>query len=592
MSNDRAGSVYDHALTPFYPDAGEDAFDPVLDRTLSIDHDALNADLRAPLANGELRLLADADSDLHDLFWPWTDKVYARAIIITVQDLRDDAFSPLVTRFYPGYQETIMGTEGMIVSKRLALPFHSHYDRAVIWLLGCQAEGDRLLRVDVEIDWGEALSQRMVDGLLVAQKNPQAARGLYKQQNADSTRVFGNPQARPDQLDIDDPRRAHLVYHVLVNGMVDVPLMLTVSDVGEQVAWNGFLALRDAERAFERSNKEWQRMLGAGRLWTADPRLNRRLHRGKLAILRGQHKLRTGIGATDRTTLGSAALIATLDLCDPILSRNLLANLRRIAQRTNGRLPLELPLQPRDALADPGEAVSQTIGGYVRALAVHLDHHFSAELLAAHRDAVELCAEALIFERIHGRLTSAAQRESAALALHTAATLADAGGWEVDAVRWASEAQTLADVAAVEAQTDRARQQAVEQWLKTAPAAGRERQFNAAETGEIIWTLCGLTRTHAGEFAVAPQPGEGWWALVDLPYRDEHSITLVWDGTLLHATAPVVSPLPVIVHDAIRALRTDEDEFDLTFEFVDNDEVGEPQRRLFRPVFLTEAGAP
>ncbi|NJN81723.1 MAG: hypothetical protein HC802_05135 [Caldilineaceae bacterium] len=93
----------------------------------------------------------------------------------------------------------------------------------------------------------------MVDGLLVAQCNPRRIQGIYAQRNADSTRVFGNPYGRPSEVDLlDEEGRAKLVYYVLVNGIVEVPLLLTISDVGEQMAWNGFLALRDAERVFEK----------------------------------------------------------------------------------------------------------------------------------------------------------------------------------------------------------------------------------------------------------------------------------------------------------------------------------------------------
>lgn len=228
-------------------------FDPVLDRTLSVEYDELAPDMRNRLGNGEVCFDVDGATDLHDLVWPWADALYARHIRMRLTDLYDDEFSPLVTQFFPGYQETIIGAEGMIVSKRLMPPYKSSYDRAVLWLLECQAEGDRLLRIDVHIDWGEPLSQRLVDGLLVAQHNPQSAQGIYRQQNADTTRVFGNPHARPDHADLDDPTGAHLVYHVLVNGQVEVPLLMTISDVGEQVAWNGFLAQRDCARTFELS---------------------------------------------------------------------------------------------------------------------------------------------------------------------------------------------------------------------------------------------------------------------------------------------------------------------------------------------------
>ena len=200
-----------------------DPFDPILDRPHSVDYDSLDSETTFRLANHDIVFYADGQTDLRDLFWPWADAVYARHIKLRIRDMNDDDFMPMVTQFYPGYQETILGTEGMIVSKQLAVPFNASYDRAVIWLLQCQAEGDRLLRLDIDIDWGEPLVQRLVDGLLVAQRDPQSERGLYAQRNAESTRVFGNPQARPQSSDLSDPQRAQLTYYVLVNGMIEVP---------------------------------------------------------------------------------------------------------------------------------------------------------------------------------------------------------------------------------------------------------------------------------------------------------------------------------------------------------------------------------
>lgn len=277
-----------------------DPFDPILDRPQSIDYDDLDPSALFRLANHDIAFDADGQTDLRNLYWPWADAIYARHIKMRIRDMRDDDFMPMVTQFYPGYQETILGTEGMIVSKQLAVPFDTSYDRAIIWLLQCQAEGDRLLRVDIEIDWGEPLVQRLVDGLLVAQREPGDARGLYDQRNAESTRVFGNPQARPQAADLDDPQRANLTYYVLVNGQIEVPMLMTISDVGEQVAWNGFLALRDSERAFQISVKEWERVVKTGRLWTPDPQFNRAIQAGRLDALRLTQRLRTGLAPSDR----------------------------------------------------------------------------------------------------------------------------------------------------------------------------------------------------------------------------------------------------------------------------------------------------
>ena len=55
-----------------------DLFDPVLDRALSVDYDELAPEMRNRLGNGDLFFAVDGATDLHDLFWPWTDAVYAR----------------------------------------------------------------------------------------------------------------------------------------------------------------------------------------------------------------------------------------------------------------------------------------------------------------------------------------------------------------------------------------------------------------------------------------------------------------------------------------------------------------------------------
>lgn len=200
---------------------------PVLDQPQSFDYELMPAGAVSRLANQDLFCLADANSDALDVTWPWADALYARSIRLAISDWQDGPLMPLAVRRFPGHQETIAGAEGMIVTKRLITPWKSPDDRALIWLLECQAEGDRLLRLEVQIDWGEPLSQRLVDGLLVAQRNPEPARGIYAQSNAESTRVFGNPYGRPDEVNLDDPQRARLVYHVLINGTVEVPLLLT-----------------------------------------------------------------------------------------------------------------------------------------------------------------------------------------------------------------------------------------------------------------------------------------------------------------------------------------------------------------------------
>ena len=119
---------------------------PILDQPQSIDYAALPGGPIARLANHEIACLLDADCNPQDLFWPWADQVYVRSVRLRVFDLQDGELVPLVTRFFAGHQETIAGTEGVIITKRLGVPYKATDDRALFWLLECQAEGDRVLR--------------------------------------------------------------------------------------------------------------------------------------------------------------------------------------------------------------------------------------------------------------------------------------------------------------------------------------------------------------------------------------------------------------------------------------------------------------
>ncbi|MEZ4558179.1 MAG: hypothetical protein R2854_17380 [Caldilineaceae bacterium] len=417
-----------------------DLFDPVLDRALSVDYDELAPEMRNRLGNGELFFAVDGATDLHDLFWPWADAVYARHIRMRLTDLYDDEFSPLVTRFFPGFQETIIGTEGMIVSKRLMPPFKSSYDRAVLWILECQAEGDRLLRIDVHIDWGEPLSQRMVDGLLVAQENPQSAQGIYKQKNADSTRVFGNPQARPDHVDLDDPNGAHLVYHVLVNGQVEVPLLMTVSDVGEQVAWNGFLAQRDCARTFELSVKEWDALLQRGRLWTPYPPLNAVANSARIAATRRVQRFRTGTAAAAGDP--SQPLVDIFfDLCEPDpepqpvgAEAATLGRARGMGASPVGAAP------PQRRAVRPGRR-SAGDGGGVRAGAGRTSPVTATTTCWRTMPASGRPCSTLVQARARGEIDAAAPQLRTVFDAGIA--LAQRGGWSADGARWESEAAQL-----------------------------------------------------------------------------------------------------------------------------------------------------
>jgi hypothetical protein len=567
---------------------------PILDQPQTIDTDQLLSTASYRLANQDIAFHADARTDLTDLVWPWADDIYARRIQLRILTLRDEAIIPLVTRFYPGYQEEILGNERMIVSKRLAALLNSSYDRAVLWTLECQAEGDHVLRLEIDIDWGQPLIQRMVDGLLVAQRNPQPAQGIYSQSNADSTCIFGNPYGRADFVDIEHPQQARLVYHVLVNGVVEVPLLLTLSDVGEQVAWNGFLALRDTERAFELSVKAWDQLLKAGRLWTPDANLNQAIQAGRATAARHIQRLRSGYAPSDRDMRHLPALAHCLDAFDIRQSRNLLAHARRVAERSNGRIPRRLPVRPNDGLVDPGPALIETNAAYLSALYEHMRHHFDSELLAEHYAAVRACAEALIQHRWQAITDDDGPTLAAAgAALRRALGLALQQLDSVNSVRWESEAcemerraQALdfeeqdevfapADLLAQggwQTPTD-------QPWHFADPWLGIEL------AGQAVWRGCGIT-VEQDHVRVEPSwpAGWQWWALIDLPIGNS-KLSLLWDGATLHATQPVHSPLPLQTHSRINVLRAEEHDFDLQFEMKsEQDSVAEGQ--VFKPQFM------
>lgn len=562
---------------------------PILDQPQTIDWDDIVDGATYRLANQDIFFDVDDKTDLCDLTWPWAGEMYAKRITLTVSAPREEALMPMVTRLYPGHQELIMGTEGVIVTKRVAVPLQSDYDRSVIWLLDCQAEGDRLLRLDVEIDWGEPLTQRMVDGLLVAQRNPGPQRGIYSQSNAELTCVFGNPDARPDQIEIESAQHAHLVYHVLVNGMVEVPLLLAISDVGEQMAWNGFLAMRDAERAFELSGKAWEKLLKTGRLWTPDVALNQQIQASKLAAARRVQRVRAGFAATDRLVEHNGALVDLTDTYDVTLSRNLLAPLRRLAEATMGRLPLLLPLRPRDATVDPGSALLTTVCAYLSALQRHLSRHFDAKLLADHYNAVGLCVEQALRQVADDADTGISDNLAIYQRLQqSATTLATWHGVAENAQRWQAAFAPYVDQATTD-DGDQATEQAArrettsasateDRWWKAPAAATLTRPTDApwhladpwigiSWAGRVLWRGCGIGWRNEELWVTPDWPTIWqWWALLDLPYVDERTITLLWDGTTLHATQPIRSVLPTQQWDTIRTRRTDELEFDLYFE--------------------------
>ncbi len=572
-----------------------------LDQPYSLEYELLPEGAISRLANQEILCLADADSNALDVTWPWADALYARRISLAISDWQDGPLTPLVVRLFPGHQETIAGAEGMIVTKRLITPWKSPDDKALIWLLECQAEGDRLLRLEVQIDWGEPLSQRMVDGLLVAQRNPEPARGIYAQSNAESTRVFGNPYGRPDEVVLDDPQRARLVYHVLINGIVEVPLLLTVSDVGEQVAWNGFLSLRDVEQVFDASSMNWSRLLQAGRLWTPDAAFNHTIQDGKLEAVRRVQRARSGWTPSDGKVTSVVALVNAWDAIDPVVSRNLLAHLRRQAELHAGAMPELLSFTPQPQTNGSGApagpvhpaTLTQSIDAYLSALALHLRHHGDEELAVAHLPTVRLCADRLIQLRAQQERAGDAWDAAACVrALRTAHLLALAAGNDTDAARWESEVNYLAQragvadtIAADSAVADSAAADSAA--AETGPADEWPARVQAA--GAAVWDGCGISYRQGELWVEPPAVGAGgWWALLSLPLTNGKHLSLLWDGSTLHATQPVRSPLAVALYKRIQIRHTDEFDFDPYFELTRDSQPGDTTAaQRFKPQFFS-----
>ncbi|MGL4648262.1 MAG: hypothetical protein ACRC1H_02540, partial [Caldilineaceae bacterium] len=115
-------------------------FDPVLDQPQSLDVDALAQDDLYLLANHDVRFFGTPLSDLRDLEWPGGGGAYARSIEVRLTAFHGDDLTPMVCRYFAGYQETIFGSESLIVSKRLAVPLRSEDDQTVLWSCECQAE--------------------------------------------------------------------------------------------------------------------------------------------------------------------------------------------------------------------------------------------------------------------------------------------------------------------------------------------------------------------------------------------------------------------------------------------------------------------
>ena len=151
-------------------------------------------------------------------------------------------------------------------------------------------------------------------------------------------------------------------------------------------------------RAFELSVEAWDKAVKTGRLWTPHPQLNRALQAGRLACVRRVQRMRTGLAPASRQVCETPAIVKCLDVCDVTESRNVLAHVRRLAEKSGGRLPELFPVRPQGELPDPEAQLAQTNSvptGLARPHAAPPD----ADLLARHYGAATACAEALVQSR-------------------------------------------------------------------------------------------------------------------------------------------------------------------------------------------------
>ncbi len=239
-----------------------------------------------------------------------------------------------------------------------------------------------------------------------------------------------------------------------------------------------------------------------------------------------------------------------------------------------------------------------TAGAYLAALGDHLAHHPDAEVAAGHLPAVAACAEALIAARPAFHSARAGDLlAQAGHALRRALAIPQQDG--ADRARWESEAREaerlaaeLGGVTPADAATGAAildgwqaacgwRLALDRPWFFDDPLAG------IRLAGVAVWSGCGLA-WRAGELWVHPTQGNPWrwWALLDLPHGDA-TVSLVWDGATLHSTQPVRSDQPVELHGRIRALHTDEYDFDLQFEMAPRPDDPPGGQHLFKPMFDT-----
>jgi hypothetical protein len=173
--------------------------------------------------------------------------------------------------------------------------------------------------------------------------------------------------------------------------------------------------------------------------------------------------------------------------------------------------------------------------------------------------------------------------------------LAQAAGAAADAARWESEADylrqrpdategpaTLSGITATDSSAGSSTAQPGDEqegsgWL-----------WGVQTAGAAVWDGCGISYRD-GELWVEPTwpSGGTWWALLSLPLANGKHLSLLWDGSVLHATQPVRSQLEVQLHKRIQIHHTDEFDFDPFFELTRDSHAGDTaDTQRFKPKFL------
>ncbi|MEZ4659429.1 MAG: hypothetical protein R2911_17865 [Caldilineaceae bacterium] len=122
---------------------------PALDQPQTIEHDAdLSEAVRFRLAN-QIWSLTPMCMPIYTIFFGRGPMSLTPAASALGSALRDE-FVPLVTLFPAGKRKDHW-LRGHYCEQAAGLA-DGTYDRSALWIFECQAEGDRLLRIDVEVD--------------------------------------------------------------------------------------------------------------------------------------------------------------------------------------------------------------------------------------------------------------------------------------------------------------------------------------------------------------------------------------------------------------------------------------------------------